>query len=263
MAVKPLRSIDDHEAAGDDEDEEVFNDCRTTINDDCLLMAENSVLKSMPDVEPIEEVRRQPLSFLMSSLTSLGPKSHSRSLSSSSSSSLASNHSHSSSLSSSLVCAQPKKLKLSAHQQLSGSSQKSKFNTLRRKILRRGEGSGASNVTKKTATSSSSSFIRKKKKKFNQQTRSSLMNNSTSVSNFTTTPANSLSTLSCKKMKFLLAGDPNCGKSAILANFLNRMVQPEYRPTIVDDYEGTLKTLVFFLQARQSNRFLLLLRKKS
>ncbi len=42
-----------------------------------------------------------------------------------------------------------------------------------------------------------------------------------------------------KKLKCLLVGDAQVGKSALMFLFLKRIFQHEYRPTIVDDYEGT------------------------
>jgi len=43
-----------------------------------------------------------------------------------------------------------------------------------------------------------------------------------------------------KKLKCLMVGDAKVGKSALMFLFLKRIFQHEYRPTIVDDYEGTL-----------------------
>ena len=73
--------------------------------------------------------------------------------------------------------------------------------------------------------------------------------------------ANSSAALSTgRKLKCLLVGDARVGKTALMFWFLKRVFQPEYQPTIVDDYEvkinhnGDSYTLSLFDTAGQVNQ---------
>jgi hypothetical protein len=202
----------------------------------------------------------EPLSFLMSSFQSLS-KSRSRSSSSSTSADLSQ-----SSLVYSTNKQLAKKIKLSsivlqnaslnasvlrsqtaANSAMAvgtGNKPLSRFKKIKHKFQKSNKkstlvGSGVGGLAEnqknfKKSNKPSKKSIRNKFSKLNENENLSRSHISSSISNF------SISNSKKRLVKCLFVGDAQVGKSTLLTLFLKRIFQSEYKPTIVDDYEGSL-----------------------
>lgn len=131
----------------------------------------------------------------------------------------------------------PKKLKLALARMSMSKKSQSKEKKIPRTKLNASEKMRGKAVTKKKTKN-------KKFSKLNEELNSSKAKSSTcsvgapSLSNFSMAHVNNSNVYNDKKLKCLIAGDAQVGKTALMFLFLNRAFQYEYQPTIVDDYEG-------------------------